>query len=104
MSTDETVDVCALSIEDVMARGGLTGIDLLKVDIEGAEAMLFDRAGAWLDAVGLIVIELHAPYSFERFRDAVGRRGFTTLAEGSTAGNRLPMAVAGNRQAPQGRG
>jgi FkbM family methyltransferase len=47
-------------------------IDILKVDIEGAEAALFDETAArWLPTVRNIVIELHGPDCGARFRDAL---------------------------------
>jgi len=43
-----------------MRRCGLERIDLLKVDIEGAEAeLLGETAEQWIGRVGCIVIELH---------------------------------------------
>ena len=50
-----------------MRRHGLRSIDLLKVDIEGAEHELFAQASdAWLSATRCIVVETH-----ERFRPGV---------------------------------
>jgi FkbM family methyltransferase len=37
-------------------------IDLLKCDIEGGERELFSDCSAWIDAVDVIVVELHPPY------------------------------------------
>jgi FkbM family methyltransferase len=89
-----TVDVRCLTMPDVMAQAGIDRIDLLKVDIEGAEAMLFEGGPSWLSAVGMIVIEVHEPYSLEAFAHAVGRAGFTTLAPDAGWGNRMPMALS----------
>jgi hypothetical protein len=44
----------------LMQRYGLKRIDLLKIDIEGAEAELFgDTCESWIDRVVTIVMELH---------------------------------------------
>jgi hypothetical protein len=45
-----------------MARGGFTRIDLLKMDIEGAEIGLFLKGSErWLPHVRNLTIELHGP-------------------------------------------
>jgi FkbM family methyltransferase len=51
--------VAAICIETLKARFGLERIDLLKVDIEGAEKELFEHSIGWIDEVGAIFIELH---------------------------------------------
>jgi len=48
-----------VDIPGLMAEYGLTRIDLLKIDIEGAEKELFLAADGWIDKVDAIVIELH---------------------------------------------
>jgi FkbM family methyltransferase len=54
----EPGEVDAIGITDL----GLPRIDLLKVDIEGAETVLFGAgADRWLPRVGAIAIELHGP-------------------------------------------
>ena len=50
-----------LSIPDVMKRHGLPRIDLLKLDIEGAEFALFGDA-VWLDRVSAVTMEVHASH------------------------------------------
>jgi hypothetical protein len=45
-----------------MARAGFTRIDLLKIDIEGAEVdLLLKNADRWLPLVRNLSIELHGP-------------------------------------------
>lgn len=59
-ATDATRDVPGLTVSDVMAQFGATHVDILKVDIEGAEREVFGpSAEQWLDRVGLIAVELH---------------------------------------------
>ncbi|WP_187830428.1 FkbM family methyltransferase [Siccirubricoccus phaeus] len=54
----EAGDVDAVCLADL----GLPRIDLLKVDIEGSEAVIFrDGVEAWLPRVGALAIELHGP-------------------------------------------
>jgi len=49
----------SVTMSGLLAAYDLPYIDLLKVDIEGAERELFADAADWLDRVGVIVIELH---------------------------------------------
>jgi FkbM family methyltransferase len=52
--------VMAITIQDILKRFHLDRIDLLKLDIEGAEFQLFsDGAEQWIDQIGAIAIELH---------------------------------------------
>jgi FkbM family methyltransferase len=51
--------VRAITVGDIIRDHGLDRIDLLKVDIEGAEKELFSEPGQWLDQVDAICIELH---------------------------------------------
>jgi FkbM family methyltransferase len=51
--------VRAITIGDIIREHSLDRIDLLKVDIEGAEKELFSEPGPWLDQVDAICIELH---------------------------------------------
>lgn len=58
----ERPDVTAVTVPEVMARAGFPRLDLLKVDVEGAEAEVFGPgAGAWLPRVRNLAIELHGP-------------------------------------------
>ncbi|MEP6495567.1 MAG: FkbM family methyltransferase [bacterium] len=52
--------IAALGVADVMADYKLDHIDILKIDIEGAETEVFGSGcEAWITDVGSIVIELH---------------------------------------------
>ena len=54
----------ALTIPQVLAQSGYDTIDILKLDIEGAERELFrDGCEEWLPRVKLIIIELHDRYA-----------------------------------------
>lgn len=64
--------VAAMTIPQIVAiweDPGLTGacadtpIDLMKVDIEGAEQELFGDCASWIGRVQALMIELHPPYS-----------------------------------------
>jgi FkbM family methyltransferase len=57
----------AITVAEVLRRAGVDGeIDLLKCDIEGAEAEVFSDCAEWIGRVKNLVIEIHAPYTLER--------------------------------------
>jgi len=87
----ETPDVDAISITSLLARHGVDHIDLLKVDIEGAERDLFDRnASGWLRSVQSIIIEVHDRACHDAFFSAVRADGFdaTDLGHGMAVAHR----------------
>ncbi|MGH7548842.1 MAG: FkbM family methyltransferase [Gemmatimonadales bacterium] len=50
----------AVTLPELMGMAGASRVDILKVDIEGAEKELFESDyEAWLGHVGVIIIELH---------------------------------------------
>ena len=51
-----------LTVAQLMSEYGLKWIDLLKVDIEGAEKEVFDSPDEWMGSVGAIAIGLHDRY------------------------------------------
>lgn len=59
--TGEMADsVAGLTVEDLMKKWTLPRIDLLKMDIEGAEKRLFELPGTpWMRKVRALVVELH---------------------------------------------
>lgn len=74
-------------VPTLMSSGGFRRVSLLKVDIEGAEAVVFDASSsAWLDHVDNIAIELHEDSSFGPaspvFWNAVGGQGFASCRSG----------------------
>lgn len=58
IQTIEGSGVRAITIDTLMREHGLQSIDLLKVDIEGAEKEVF-KIAPWMSQVKLLVIELH---------------------------------------------
>jgi FkbM family methyltransferase len=48
-----------MTVDKIMRDQGIDFIDVLKVDIEGAEKEVFRDASQWIDKVGIIIIELH---------------------------------------------
>lgn len=51
-------------------------IDLLKIDIEGAEAEILNTNNNWLNKVDNIIIELHRPYNIKELEKDLNKFGF----------------------------
>ncbi len=58
-SVSQDGSIPAMSMSRLLESTGLERVDLLKIDIEGAERELFDASGDWIHRVEAIVIELH---------------------------------------------
>lgn len=54
-----------MTVDKIMRDHGLDFIDVLKVDIEGAEKEVFADASNWIEKVGIIIIELHENWSLD---------------------------------------
>jgi FkbM family methyltransferase len=57
--TGEQADLIAQTVDDLLNAGDFPRADILKMDIEAAEAELFAGPTEWLDRVRMLVIELH---------------------------------------------
>ena len=75
---DETEgSVKALSIKDIMNEYSIDYIDILKIDIEGAEKELFGiDYDVWLSRTRLLIIELH-----DRMREGCSKTFFDALSK-----------------------
>lgn len=58
-TSGESQEVISLTMEELIDEYGLGFIDILKMDIEGAEKEVFSQGPPWLAKVGMIAIELH---------------------------------------------
>ena len=59
-ANDQEIQVSTVRLDDFARREGLNQIDLLKIDIEGAEVSLLDSlSDAFLTGIGQIAIEFH---------------------------------------------
>lgn len=66
----------AITVSDIMAMFQQNRIDILKIDIEGAEKELFDRGyESWLPKTKLILIETH-----DRFKEGCSRSLFNAIS------------------------
>lgn len=52
-------DVLGLTINNVMEKFEISHIDILKIDIEGAEKEVFNHSHSWIEKVDSLIVELH---------------------------------------------
>ena len=64
----------AVGLNDLMRQYGMDCVDILKLDIEGAEREVFSANRAWLDKVKIIAIELH-----DRFKEGCAAAFYDAL-------------------------
>lgn len=78
------LEVRGYSIPEIIKEMGWDSIDLLKVDVEGYEYELLQKNTDWLEKVGVMIMELHPPFTQEEFEALMKSKGFTTeeLPEG----------------------
>jgi FkbM family methyltransferase len=73
-------DVPGLSMNSILDRSGFDTVDLLKVDVEGAELQMFQGDLSWLPRVRAIAIEFHDNSRREsRFDEIIRGRQITSL-------------------------
>ena len=70
------VTVSVMTIPDVLHHVGWTNIDLMKMDIEGAEEMLLANRSQWLERVRSIVMEIHPNTTLEQIAKHLKPYGF----------------------------
>jgi hypothetical protein len=60
VASSDSYDIKAVTIDTLLKKSGFDKIDILKLDIEGAEREIFSKNfDSWLDKVDIIMIELH---------------------------------------------
>ena len=71
--------VRALTLGELMAELGLDRIDLLKLDVEGAEASIFSApdAGVWLERTGTVLVEIHGESASAAVVPVLREHGFS---------------------------
>jgi FkbM family methyltransferase len=78
-------EVQGLPMQEVIRRSGFSTVDLLKLDIEGAEREVFQGDLSWLEGVQAIAIEFHEASRRETSFDEVMReRSFRVIEGGHT--------------------
>lgn len=102
--SDEQPDVQGIDIGSLLACSGYCRISLLKMDIEGSEAIVFStNYEHWIDRVDNIAIELHDDSKFGKASDvffsAIRGRGFQVSHSGElTICQRLPYHPTSSQQ------
>jgi FkbM family methyltransferase len=66
----------ALTISTLFRECGLTRVDYLKMDIEGAEAAIFGDDLSWLHGVAMLQVEVHPPCTVDDIADRLVACGF----------------------------
>ncbi|MFI1488737.1 FkbM family methyltransferase [Streptomyces sp. NPDC020747] len=70
--------VKAITIDELSMAYGVDQIDVLKMDIEGAEANIMAGSLDWLDRVGVLIMEIHRRYvEADPIIAAMESKGFT---------------------------
>jgi len=87
----DSVSVPVVTVPALMGRLGWPLIDLLKVDIEGAEEDLFANDAEWLRKVRSIVVEIHPNTTPDRIAAHLRKYGFTLARLGA---GREPVYLA----------
>jgi FkbM family methyltransferase len=79
----EQADIEAVDIPSILERSKHDKIDILKLDIEGAETVLFSRNfEPWIDRVDAFVVELHGDSQKALFFQALSREDFDFSTSG----------------------
>lgn len=92
-TTGEGVKVRGMSLAELMGERRLDRIDLLKIDIEGAEREVFANPD-FLERTGVIIAEIHPPYDLAGFNRDLAAHGLSAV-ESPYA--RDPMVVIATR-------
>ncbi|MBK9736657.1 MAG: FkbM family methyltransferase [Saprospiraceae bacterium] len=72
-------EVPSVNMETLIETYQIEKIDVLKIDIEGAESTILNGSPAWLLKVNVILIELHGDYNIESFKRDLLPFGFTII-------------------------
>lgn len=78
-STGGRITVEGLSVATILSRLGWESIDLLKIDIEGAEEVLFGARQPWLARVKTIIGEYHGAYGIPALKRDLEPLGFRVM-------------------------
>jgi FkbM family methyltransferase len=95
----EAPTITAIDISKILEQSGRQRISILKVDIEGAEGVVFQRGSGfekWIDRVDTIAIELHDDTEFgtcsDIFLTAISGQGFQISRSGELTICKRPLS------------
>jgi FkbM family methyltransferase len=72
--------VKGLTVSEILDLAEMERVDLMKIDIEGGEAAIFDHVEGWGDRVGAVLGEVHPPLTAERAYEQLAEVGLKPLA------------------------
>lgn len=82
VSGQEMVEAPSISMGDIISEHGLSKVDYVKMDIEGAEYEVFQNDLGWLDITEQIKIEVHYDADmFRFFEDKLREKGFEAVKD-----------------------
>ena len=76
-------DIEALTITNALERLGAEWVDLIKLDVEGAEARILSGDISWLARTGCLMIEIESDDARAAFNDAMRRYPYFQLTQKS---------------------
>ncbi len=63
---EATERIRCISIPTLLQESGFDRVDLIKCDVEGAEAEIFVNCRNWIGRIGHLIVETHVPYRNEQ--------------------------------------
>ncbi len=85
-------EVEAVSMDSLMKEYNINTIDVLKIDIEGTENILFKNKPEWLKMVRVILIELHGDYTVSELKNDISPYGFEIVPKDNPFGIKMICA------------
>ncbi|HMO34451.1 MAG TPA: FkbM family methyltransferase [Gemmatales bacterium] len=76
--------ISTVTMAQILSDAGVRKIDLLKIDIEGAELPLFAGDTSWLKHVKNLCIEIHSETAIKCIEEAMSAYQFNKVVEGET--------------------
>jgi len=77
-----TEDVKAYTLDSIMSMSDMDHIDILKMDIEGAEEDTVLNAGEWVNKVKILIVEIHDKYvDRQKIEKKLHELGFIEMPE-----------------------
>ena len=77
------IDVRTVTVDEILTSEEITVIDVMKIDIEGAEKLILRGSPDWLKKVNLLLIELHEGYDFDQLSSDLAPAGLQVLRRGA---------------------
>jgi FkbM family methyltransferase len=102
VAPDQGGTVRLRTLDALVAELGLTGIDLLKLDVEGAEVAVLRGARRVLPTVGRMVLEVHAPALLDEVRELAAAAGLRQVEAADGYAHFRALTLDGERAGVSG--